>query len=330
MTELPTAAQEGLLALAVRWGNPKLFAAQSTALTNDLKTVLADSSSSTERRVDAAHHLLAIEDSAATAELLLKQISPTQPPDVQVGLLDVLSQSHDQSVGALLVKQYAQLAPAAQKAALNLLIQKAQWSPALLDAIQSGTISNRDLLPQQWSALRANPDPQIASRARTLQQASGFAPTADRQQIVEKFLPVAQKQGNAQQGKKVFEQNCMICHTLAGTGGKVGPDLTGIGAKPPADLLHKVLDPNSSVEGTYRQWIVRTKSGDVIAGRIYAENLASLQLIDATAQLHEIQRSDIDRLVPTSKTLMPEGFEQLGEEKLADLLAYLGTSTVKR
>ena len=240
------------------------------------------------------------------------------------------SLSRDESLGASLVEQYPQLTPAAQRQLLNILIRRARWTSDLLDGIHNGQVNSRDLLPQQWSALRSNPDESISSRARELQRASGFVPTADRKAIVDKFLPVAQKPGNAETGKAVFEQNCMVCHTLEGRGGKVGPDLTGIGAKPAADLLHKVLDPNSSVEGTYRQWIVRTKGGDVIAGRIYAENRASLQLIDATAQLHEVQRSDIDRLLPTSKTLMPEGFEQLGEQKLADLLSYLGTSRVKR
>jgi putative membrane-bound dehydrogenase-like protein len=330
MAALPASALDGLLALATRWGRRDLFASQSAAVIESLTAALNDPSAPVAKRIDAAHQLIAIEDSTATAELILKQISPTEPPEVQVGLLSELSKSRDAGLGEALLKQYGQLTPAAQREAINILIRRSQWTGALLDAIQAGKISNRDLLQQQWSALRTNPDEAIASRARTLQKTYGFVPSTDRLAIVDKFLPVAQKQGNPEKGKAVFEQNCVVCHTFEGRGGKVGPDLTGIGAKPSADLLHKVLDPNSSVEGTYRQWIVRTKGGDVIAGRIYAENRTSLQLIDATAQLHEVQRSDIDRLVPTPKTLMPEGFEQLGEEKLADLLAYLGTSRVKR
>ncbi|HSZ57570.1 MAG TPA: PVC-type heme-binding CxxCH protein [Tepidisphaeraceae bacterium] len=330
MGSLPDDLRSGLLELAARWRRVDLFPSQYEAVMNSLKATLKDPAASVAGRIDAARQLIAIYDAPPTAQFILKQISPTEPPDVQVGLLDALSLSRDESLGALLVEQYPQLTPAAQRQLMNILIRRARWTRDLLDGIHNGQVNSRDLLPQQWSALRSNPDERISSRARELQRASGFVPTADRKAIVDKFLPVAQKPGNAETGKAVFEQNCMVCHTLEGRGGKVGPDLTGIGAKPAADLLHKVLDPNSSVEGTYRQWIVRTKGGDVIAGRIYAENRASLQLIDATAQLHEVQRSDIDRLLPTSKTLMPEGFEQLGEQKLADLLSYLGRSKVKR
>ena len=330
MAALPDELRGGMLQLAARWRRVDLFPQQFETVMNSLKATLKDPAAAPNSRVDAARQLIAIYDALSTAEFILKQISPTEPPELQVGLLDALSQSRDETLGASLVEQYPQLAPSAQRRLVNILIRRTLWTSDLLDGIHNGQISNRDLLPQQWNALRANPDESISSRARELQRTSGFVPNSDRKAIVDKFLPIAQKQGSPEAGKAVFEQNCMVCHTLEGRGGKVGPDLTGIGAKSAADLLHKVLDPNSSVEGTYRQWIVRTRSGDVIAGRIYAENRASLELIDATAQLHEIQRSDIDRLLPTSKTLMPEGFEQLGEQKLVDLLSYLGTSRVKR
>ena len=55
----------------------------------------------------------------------------------------------------------------------------------------------------------------------------------------------------------VFEKNCMVCHTIEGKGGKVGPDLTGIGARPKVDNLIQILDPNRSVEGTYKQWTAK-------------------------------------------------------------------------
>ncbi len=330
MTALPSRAQDALLALIVRWDKREMFAAQAAGVISTLQKSLSDQSLDSTARVDAARHLISIDDSSSTAEMVLKQIVPTEPPDVQIGLLDAVGQSRDGGLGQALVGHYDQLAPAAQRELLNLMIRRNQWTGALLDGIKSGKVNNRDLLPQQWSTLAANLDEQISGRAQELRNATGRAPTADRKAIVDKFIGVADKPGDAAKGKLLFEANCVICHAIEGTGGKVGPDLTGIGAKPRPELLHKLLDPNSSVEGTYRQWIVRTKDGDVIAGRIYAENKTSIELYDATAKLHEVQRTDIDRLVGTSKTLMPEGFEQLGEEKLADLLTFLGTSKVKR
>jgi putative membrane-bound dehydrogenase-like protein len=330
MTALPSRAQDALLALIVRWDKRQMFASQAAGVITSLRKSLEDKSADGTARVDAARHLISIDDSSPTAELVLKQILATEPPDVQIGLLDAVGQSRDAGLGASLVGHYGQLAPSAQRELLNIMIRRKRWTGALLDGIKSGQINNRDLLPQQWSTLAANPDEKIASRAEQLRSATGHAPTADRKAIVDKFISVAEKPGDVARGKLVFETTCAICHTIEGKGGKVGPDLTGIGAKPRAELLHKVLDPNSSVEGTYRQWVVRTRDGDTIAGRIFAENRTSLQLYDATAKLHEVQRSDIDRLVATSKTLMPEGFEQLGEEKLADLLTFLATTKVKR
>ena len=330
MKTLPMDARDRMLLLAQRWGRQDLFAGEAAAVLNALRASVADPSLDPLKRIDAARRLVSVDDGGAAVSFILKQISPKEPPDIQIGLLDAVGQSREAEVANAMIERYGQLAPAAQREALNLLLRRDAWASALLDAVQSGKIDNRDLLPQQWSALADNPDAKIADRAAALQKSTGHAPTSDRKEIVEKFLPVADKLGNATRGKLVFEQNCMVCHTLEGRGGKVGPELTGIGLKPKTESLHKILDPNSSVEGTYRQWIVKTKSGDVIAGRIYSESRTSIELIDAAAKQYVLQRDDIDQLKATPKTLMPEGFEQLGQDKLADLLAYLQTSKVKR
>ncbi|HSU68935.1 MAG TPA: PVC-type heme-binding CxxCH protein [Tepidisphaeraceae bacterium] len=329
MQALPSNARDGLIALAGRWGRADLFGNASAGVVENLRKTVIDSKLEGIQRVDAGRRLVMIADSPATEDLVLSQITPTQPPQVQTGLIKALSQSRSAELGKVLVDHYGQFTPAAQKETLALLIEKTNWSGALLAGIDSGKIDNRDIEQTQWTVLKSNPDEAIAKKAAELQKKTGHAPSADRKEIVEKFTPLAEKQGDPAKGRLVFEANCMICHTIEGKGGHVGPELTGIGARPKADLIGKILDPNRSIEGTYRQWIVRTKSGDVTAGRIFAENKTSIQILDATAKITEIQREDIDRLVPTAKTLMPEGFEQLGEDKLVDLLAFLGTSKVK-
>jgi len=116
--------------------------------------------------------------------------------------------------------------------------------------------------------------------------------------------------------------------TIEGKGGQVGPDLTGIGARPKADILAEIIDPNRSVEGTYRQWIVDTRD-DTLFGRLLSENATSIEIVDAQAQKHVIQRNQIKKLRASDLSVMPEGFEQIGEADLTHLLEFISASKVK-
>jgi len=77
------------------------------------------------------------------------------------------------------------------------------------------------------------------------------------------------------------------------------------------------------VEGNFRLWIVQTKDGQTISGRLDAETQTTVELLDATGKSQVIQRKDIKRMVSTSNSVMPEGFELLPEHDLANLLAFL-------
>ena len=328
MKALPETARDRLLSLAGRWNRHDLFPEQSAAVVATLRQELLDGKLSGAKRSDAARRLIAAEDEPAITDLLLKQLTPTTPPDLQVGIVDALGESHVAGVPAALVGQWYSLTPGTQKAALSVMLRRSTWTNELLDAIGHGKINARELLPQQWQALTSNPDEALASRARKLQRSTGGAPTADRAEIVKKNIHIAELPGNAANGKLVFEKNCMVCHTLDNRGGKVGPELTGVGARPKYDILLQVLDPNRNVEGNYRQWIVKTRD-DVIAGRIYAESRTNLEIMDAAGQIHHILRDDILVLKPTEKGIMPEGLEAIGEKDLADVLEYLSKSKVK-
>src|SRR5439155_20920118 len=48
------------------------------------------------------------------------------------------------------------------------------------------------------------------------------------------------KLGDPARGEKVYrrkELGCVLCHAIAGAGGRVGPDLASIGASAPVDYL---------------------------------------------------------------------------------------------
>ena len=143
---------------------------------------------------------------------------------------------------------------------------------------------------------------------------------------MKKLLPLAKERGDAARGKDVFTSQCANCHTFNGQGGKIGPDLTGIGARDRAEVLTDILDPNRSVEANYRMWNVTTKGGETFSGRLEAETQTSVEILDTTGQKHVVQRKEIASLEGSQLSIMPIGMEALPADDLKNLLEYLAQS----
>ena len=67
-----------------------------------------------------------------------------------------------------------------------------------------------------------------------------------------------------------------------------------------------------------------TGDGTVISGMLSGESKTSITIIDSKAKEVSVQRDDIEQLVASRKSVMPEGFEkQVTEQQLIDLLEFL-------
>jgi len=204
------------------------------------------------------------------------------------------------------------------------LLRRAEWCASLLDAIERGDLRPTDLAAEQWSQLKLSQNQNIAERAARLSKAGGPI-TTDRAEIVKKLLPLAKETGDPVRGKDVFAANCIVCHAFNGAGGKVGPDLTGIGARDRTEILIDILDPNRSVEANYRMWSVAMKDGESWSGRLETETQTTVEILDATGAKHALQRKDIENIKCNELSIMPNGFEALPPTDLKALLAYLIT-----
>jgi uncharacterized protein len=205
------------------------------------------------------------------------------------------------------------------------LMRRAEWASSLLGAVEKGTIAKTDLAADQWAQLKQNPNKDIAALATRVSSVPG-AISADRAEIVAKLMPLAAEHGDAARGKVVFEGNCASCHLINGAGGKIGPELTGIGARARSEILMAIIDPNQSVEANFRLWNITLKDGDGYSGRLEAETQTSVEILDTAGQKHVIQRKDIETLEGTMQSIMPNGFELLPADDLKALLEYLGQS----
>lgn len=135
--------------------------------------------------------------------------------------------------------------------------------------------------------------------------------------------------GNPVNGKAVFAStltNCTACHSIAKTGGIIGPELDAVGRGVPMELLiEAVVWPGRQIKEGYLATSVVTKDGRRLQGYKVSEANGELGLRDFIGGVSKLLASEI-----TSRTdagsLMPEGLVALmTREELRDLIAYLAS-----
>lgn len=141
-------------------------------------------------------------------------------------------------------------------------------------------------------------------------------------------LLVGLKPGDARRGEAVYHSTkaaCATCHLVGDLGGRVGSDLTRIGADRTArDLLESLLYPSVNLTPGYEPMIVTTKDDEEFSGVMREEPGGLVVLINANGAAQRFVLADLQELRPGMLSVMPEGLEQqLTPQELADLLAFL-------
>jgi putative heme-binding domain-containing protein len=144
--------------------------------------------------------------------------------------------------------------------------------------------------------------------------------------------------GDPKAGEKFFlgDGNCSLCHMVAGKGGRLGPDLSRVGAtRSPKYLAEKLRNPNGSVAVGLmepgKEWPLEygtvkvvTRQGETITGVVRNEDSYSIELMDTSENLRLYLKKDLLEVKHLEKTLMPVYDEDtLDKQQLRDLVAYL-------
>jgi putative membrane-bound dehydrogenase-like protein len=139
------------------------------------------------------------------------------------------------------------------------------------------------------------------------------------------------RQGDPQRGKQLLaasvknDMQCLKCHTISGTGGQIGPDLSVIGKKASKqDLFESILNPSKAVADQYINWQIETKRGLSLSGLIVEETATTITLRDGNGKDTKIEKSDIESREKGQKSLMPDNLSAyITADDLVDIVAYL-------
>jgi len=257
----------------------------------------------------------------STLEQLERFLSPTQPSEVQSAAVEGLTRVGNEGAVKILLAGWRSHTPSLRAQVLDALLSREPWTNELLDRITDGTIPASQLdAARRWQLL-AHRSEAIRGRAAALIH---DRIASDRRAVLDQLASVRDLAPDPARGRDRFAKHCSVCHQLEGVGNHVGPDLTALSDRSIESLLVAVLDPNRAVEDKYLEFTAVLADGRQVRGMLANESSNSLTLVGQEGKQMDILRSELDSIVATGKSLMPDGLEKdLSAQDLADTLAYV-------
>lgn len=290
---------------------------------------MANASQSDDQRAQMAVNLLGVRSlDASIVPSVAGLINGTSSPQLQRRIIEALGNTGDPVAGEKLLAALPSLDFDQREAAFGQILRRTEWSLAAVQALQSRHLDPNLLGPANLFRLRTHADKNVATRANQVIDDLKGPEQKEKEALIASLRATAVQPGDAANGAKLYTANCAVCHKYKDEGADFAPNLTGMGAHGPEDLLIHILDPNRVVEPNFIAVSLETRDDQVFDGIVLRENRAVVVLRNQTAET-EIRKEDIVSRRSTGRSLMPDGFEQLGAEGLRDLLTYLCADDLK-
>ena len=255
------------------------------------------------------------------APTLKRIFNESSDVELRGAALDGLSRLRQDDLGATLLAAWPKAGPAMRRELLNAFMATPAAAEVLAREVIEERISAADLTPAHRTRLLRV----LQGESQTaMQKAFVEAAPEDRREVVARYQVSLQLNGDAENGQKLFEKNCTVCHRIGKLGVNVAPDISDSRTKTPAQLLEAILDPNRAVDANYFGYSLVTNAGKVYSGIISAETANSVTLKLQEGKTITILRNEIDELRNTGVSLMPVGQEKnVSRQEMADLISFI-------
>lgn len=134
--------------------------------------------------------------------------------------------------------------------------------------------------------------------------------------------------GDADMGRKLFhektELSCVRCHKINGTGGDVGPDLTGLGKRVKRDyILDALTTPDKDIAKGYETVVLSLTNGQVKSGILKSEDKKEVRIMTPEGQLLVVPTAQIDERNRGPSAMPADLIQKMSRRELRDLVEYL-------
>lgn len=262
--------------------------------------------------------------------VLLNTLRDTKSDVIRNAALSAVEHYSDASIAAELIALYPNATATTRVQIINALVSRATWASQLVSSVEVKTIPAKDVSID--SARQMGSSKELVPRIEKIWGKIQASSSAEKQSTINRLKLVVRPSGaagrdptgNAVKGKKIFQKNCAVCHTLFGEGNKIGPDLTGIDRKNLEFLLLNIVNPSAYIRPEFVSFEIETKDDQNFSGLVVESSPTAVTVLDRNNQKHVVPRESLRSMRESQLSLMPEGLlEALKPKELMDLFAYL-------
>jgi putative heme-binding domain-containing protein len=293
------------------------------AAMDEMRGKLADPAAPHAERRRALDSLVAQRDAGALETLLKLAV---EPGPLREPALRGLAGFDDGRIAPALTGAFQKLDTTERRAAIQTLLARASGANAFVAAVDAGAIPKSELTAPLARQIQGLKEPALDAWLATNWGALN-APNADKQKDIAKYReflhPDVLMRADASRGRALYTQTCFVCHTMFGSGGHIGPELTG-GYEDVEYLLANILDPNAIIGKDYQQTFVKTKDGQTVAGIVTQDTERAISLRTLGGDVLTVQKSSVASTEVSPLSMMPEGLlATMHEPDVRDLFLYL-------
>lgn len=324
------------------------------ALGSELPELLA-ASNPLEVRLEAVHAAKNLAIDRAGSELTKIVTNPAEPPVLRMESLRALVSLKDPGLAALVKTLANDSDPLLRKeaASLQLRTQKGDPTQAALQMLDKGSIAEKQSAMEMLGDMKGRAiDPILMMWLDRV--VNGKAPKELEMEILEAaakrsdplikgllqkyhkkrledpmlFYSECLEGGDSQEGKKLFfdraDLGCVRCHKISGTGGEVGPDLTGIGSRTNRTyLLESIVLPNKRIAKGYENLVIKMKTGGNYIGLLKGEDVENVYIQSPEDGALKIPKESIESLDLGMSAMPPELANMITKRDLRNLIEFL-------
>ncbi len=317
------AVRNQALGLAATFGDARAL--------STLRKVLADAKADTAARLAALTALVDARD-AEMVNLLLDFVNNTEPPaaGIRGAALRGLAAFDDARTSGVIIAKYAAFSLAEKRDALATLAARKSYASDLMNAVAAKTVPSTDVPAEIVRQLRGYGDATLDKQIADLWGIVRDTP-AERKQLIagwkKRLTANTAPPGDANLGRTVYAKTCLNCHALYGTGGKVGPEITGANRGNIDYLLDNILDPSAVIPKEYTATRIVTTDDRNIVGIVKSE-VNGVLTIQTEREVLTLAVKDIASRKASELSMMPDDIlKQVNEHEFRSLIAYLQTQS---